>query len=118
VLFLRIMASHKNTLLKPSRASVIAVRLSQAYLRREGDSLWWPAEKPGPDRISESTVARAVRVQREGTAALRTALEDGRITVNAAWKLLSQPADVQDEYAAHPELLRRPGRPKRNGRRG
>jgi len=97
---------------KPSRASTIAVRLAENYRRGQG-ALWWVAEKPGADRISESTFARALRVREQATAALQKAVEDGLISVNAAFQSLKESPERQDEIAAHPERLRRAGRPRK-----
>jgi hypothetical protein len=97
---------------KPSRASTIAVRLAETYRRGE-EALWWVAEKPGLNRISESTFVRALRVKEQGTAALQAAVAAGHVSVNAAFRLLKEPPERQDEIAAHPELLRRAGRPRK-----
>jgi hypothetical protein len=99
--------------IKPSRASTIAVRLAKDFHHEQ--ALWWVAEKPGPDRISESTFVRALRVKQQGTAALQAAVAAGHVSVNAAFRLLKEPPERQDEIAAHPELLRRAGRPRKSG---
>jgi hypothetical protein len=97
--------------LRPSRASTIAARLAETFHHEE--ALWLRAERPGPDRISESTFVRVLRVREQGTAALWKAVAAGHVSVNAAFRLLKEPPERQDEIAAHPELLRRAGRPRK-----
>jgi hypothetical protein len=64
------------------------------------------AEAAAITQISTRSTRRAIRVMREGTAALNDAVIAGRVKLRTAEYLIQLPAELQDEAAANPALAR------------